>query len=66
MITSHEKRLLACTATDGSLFAVRIRGGSIDTQSEIYESEFNCIGLFKQESKIAVGNGQGNFVGVKF
>ncbi|XP_021963280.1 WD repeat-containing protein 55 homolog isoform X2 [Folsomia candida] len=60
MITSHEKRLLACTATDGSLFAVRIRGGSIDTQSEIYESEFNCIGLFKQESKIAVGNGQGS------
>lgn len=59
MITNREKRILACTATDGSLIAVKIRGGSIQTESEVYESEFNCIGLFKQESKLAIGNGQG-------
>jgi hypothetical protein len=60
MITNREKRLLACTSTDGSLFTISIRGGAVKSESEMYDSGFNCIGLFKQESKLAVGNDEGN------
>lgn len=63
MVTNQEKRLLACTSTDGSLFSVRIRGGKVQTESEVYDNEFNCVSLFKQESKLAVGSGNGELNG---
>jgi WD40 repeat protein len=62
MITNKDKRLLACTGADGTLFAIQIRNGSVQTESDVYESGFNCLGLFKQDTKLAVGNGEGKII----
>jgi len=61
MISNEEKRILICASAEGAIYAIKIRGGGkVQTESEIYDPEFNCLGLFKQESKIAVGSGSGD------
>lgn len=58
MLSNNEKRILVCSSAEGAIYALKVRGGKVQTVSEMYDYEFNCLGLFKQESKLAVGSGK--------
>jgi len=60
MISNDDKKILLCSSAEGALYSLKIRGGGkVHTESEVYDYEFNALGLFKQDSKVAVGNGNG-------
>lgn len=60
MVSNDEKKVLVCTSEEGAIYAVKIRAGKVQVESEIYDYEFNCSCVFKQESKLAVGDGKGD------
>lgn len=60
MVSNDDRRTLVCTSEEGAIYAVKIRQGKVLVASEIYDYEFNCSCVFKQESKLAVGDGKGD------
>ncbi|CAL8140701.1 unnamed protein product [Orchesella dallaii] len=60
MVTNIDKRVLVCASEEGAIYALKIRGGKVQVESEIYDYEFNCSCVFKQEAKLAVGDGKGD------
>lgn len=60
MVSNDDRRVLACTSEEGAIYAIKIRAGKVQVESEIYNYEFNCSCVFKQERKLAVGDGKGD------
>lgn len=61
IITNSQKRILACTSGDGYLTTINIASKKMFIQSEPYEEEITCGGVFRNESKLVVGSSKGNF-----
>ncbi|XP_068987952.1 WD repeat-containing protein 55 homolog [Bombus flavifrons] len=59
IVTNKEERYLVCASGDGSLTTFNILGRRLHVQSEEYEEELTCLGLFKSETKILVGTNKG-------
>lgn len=61
IITNNQKKLLLCTSGDGLLTTLNIGQKKMQVQSEPYEEELTCAGLYRNESKLIVGTSKGNF-----
>lgn len=61
IITNNQKRLLVCTSGDGYVTTLNIPGKKMLVQSEPYEEELTCAGIYRNESKVVVGSSKGNF-----
>lgn len=61
IITNNQKRLLVCTSGDGLMTTLNIASKKMYVQSEPYEEELTCSGIFRNESKVVVGSSKGNF-----
>ncbi|XP_078049196.1 WD repeat-containing protein 55 homolog [Augochlora pura] len=59
IITNSEGKYLVCGSGDGSLTTFNIPGRKLHVQSEEYEEDLTCLGLFKNETKILVGSSKG-------
>ncbi|OAD62356.1 WD repeat-containing protein 55 like protein [Eufriesea mexicana] len=59
IITNREAKYLICASGDGSLTTFNIPGKKLHVQSEEYEEELTCLGLFKSETKILVATSKG-------
>lgn len=61
ILTNNQKKLLLCTSGDGYLTTINIGQKKMQVQSEAYEEELTCAGLYRNESKVVVGTSKGNF-----
>ncbi|XP_046488094.1 WD repeat-containing protein 55 homolog [Neodiprion pinetum] len=59
MVTTSEKKYLACASGDGSLTTLNMTARRMHVQSEEYEQELTCLGLFKSETKLLAGDSKG-------
>ncbi|XP_052866241.1 WD repeat-containing protein 55 homolog isoform X2 [Anopheles cruzii] len=59
--TDRNQKYLLMTSGDGMLTAINIAQRRLYIQSEPYEEEMNCMGLFKRASKLVVGTSKGNY-----
>ncbi|XP_076646887.1 WD repeat-containing protein 55 homolog [Halictus rubicundus] len=59
IITNRDGKYLVCGSGDGSLTTFNIPGKKLHVQSEEYDEELTCLGLFKNETKILVGSSKG-------
>lgn len=62
MITNEEEKYLLCTSGDGSLTTFDLRNRNFLVQSEEYEEDLTCIGLFRDETKVVVGTNKGKYL----
>lgn len=59
IITNEDKQYLACSCGDGSLTTIDLKNRQFHMQSEEYEEEFTCLGLFRSETKLLAGSSKG-------
>ncbi|CAG7734154.1 unnamed protein product [Allacma fusca] len=59
LISDEEGKVLVASSTEGTLSSIKVRAKKIQTQSEPYETDFNCMGVIKQNTKLAVGDSAG-------
>ncbi|XP_076767161.1 WD repeat-containing protein 55 homolog isoform X1 [Xylocopa sonorina] len=59
IVTNKDEKYLVCASGDGSLTTFNIPGKKMHVQTEEYEEELTCLGLFKYETKILVGTSKG-------
>ncbi|XP_012224100.1 WD repeat-containing protein 55 homolog [Linepithema humile] len=59
MITNREAKYLACASGDGCLTTLNIPERKMHVQSEEYDEELTCLGLFKMESKLLLTTSKG-------
>ncbi|XP_041780118.1 WD repeat-containing protein 55 homolog [Anopheles merus] len=61
LANQHQQKYLLLTSGDGLLTTINIAQRKMYVQSEPYEEELNCMGMFKRESKLVVGTSKGNY-----
>uniref|UniRef100_A0A023EST0 WD repeat-containing protein 55 homolog n=1 Tax=Aedes albopictus TaxID=7160 RepID=A0A023EST0_AEDAL len=61
IITNEQKKYLLMTSGDGYLTTINIPQRKMYVQSEPYEEELTCMGVFRKDSKLVVGSSKGNF-----
>lgn len=61
IVTNNHKKLLVCTSGDGYMTTLNIAAKKMQVQSEPYEEELTCAGIFRNESKLVAGSSKGNF-----
>ncbi|KAJ6633062.1 WD repeat-containing protein 55 like [Pseudolycoriella hygida] len=59
ILTNQAKKVLLTTSGDGFLTAINIGARKLYVQSEPYDEELTCMGLFRRESKLVVGTSKG-------
>ena len=59
LFVDNEKKLMVASSGEGTIQSFNLRGKRADTQSEVYEGEFNCLGLVHHDSKLVAGCGDG-------
>ncbi|XP_033216117.1 WD repeat-containing protein 55 homolog [Belonocnema kinseyi] len=59
MVTNSDGKYLVCASGDGSLTTINIPGKKMHVQSEEYDEEMTCLGLFKSETKILSATNKG-------
>jgi len=59
LLSDESKKTLVCCTDDGYLASIKIRGGRIDIKSEQYKSPFHCLGTYRQNTKVGVGDSDG-------
>lgn len=59
ILTNDAKRVILATSGDGFLTALNIAARKLETQSEPYDEELTCMGLFRNDSKLVVGTSKG-------
>ena len=59
MVTNERKNFLLCSSGDGSLTTIDLNNRKVHMQSEEYEEELTCLGLFRSESKLLAGSSKG-------
>lgn len=60
LVANKEKKILLATSGDGFLSAYNIRGNKLQMQSEAFNCDLLCAGIFKGGTKVAVGAGDGS------
>jgi len=66
ILTNEEARYLVCTSGEGTVTSFDIAGKCVHIQSELYDAEFTCAGLFRKETKLVVGSAKGSLVFYKW
>ncbi|XP_063698443.1 WD repeat-containing protein 55 homolog [Culicoides brevitarsis] len=61
LISNDSKKYLLATSGDGTLTTLSIPGKKLYVQSEPYEEELTCLGIFRNDSKVITGTSKGNF-----
>ena len=61
IVTNDQCRYLLMTSGDGFLTTINIPQKKLYVQSEVYEEEMTCMGIFRKDSKLVVGSSKGNF-----
>lgn len=61
IITNDQKKYLLMTSGDGYLTTINLPQRKMYVQSEPYEEELTCMGIFRKDSKLVVGSSKGNF-----
>ncbi|XP_029174904.1 WD repeat-containing protein 55 homolog isoform X2 [Nylanderia fulva] len=59
MITNRDAKYLVCASGDGCLTTLNIPERKMHIQSEEYDEELTCLGLFKSESKLLAASSKG-------
>ncbi|XP_055295710.1 WD repeat-containing protein 55 homolog [Sitodiplosis mosellana] len=59
ILTNDAKKMLLTTSGDGYLTAINIGSRKLSVQSEPYDEELTCMGLFRNDSKLVVGTSKG-------
>lgn len=59
IITNDEKKYLLCSSGDGSLTTIDLVNRQYKLQSEEYDEELTCLGLFRSETKLLAGSSNG-------
>lgn len=59
IITNRDAKYLVCASGDGSLTTINIPGKKLYVQSEEYDEELTCLGLFKNERKLLTASSKG-------
>lgn len=59
MVTNDARRVLVATSGDGYLTALNLTARKLYVQSEPYDEELTCCGLFRNDSKLIVGTSKG-------
>ncbi|XP_076230809.1 WD repeat-containing protein 55 homolog [Calliopsis andreniformis] len=59
ILTNREAKYLVCASGDGSLTTFNIPGKKLYVQSEEYDEELTCLGLFKSETKVLATTNKG-------
>lgn len=59
MVTNESKKYLLCASGDGSLTTIDLEKRAVFMQSEEYDEELTCLGLFRSESKLLAGSSKG-------
>lgn len=59
MITNRDAKYLVCASGEGCLTTLNIPERKMHLQSEEYDEELTCLGLFKMESKLLVTTSKG-------
>lgn len=59
IITNRDAKYLVCASGDGSLTTINIPGKKLYVQSEAYDEELTCLGLFKFERKLLTASSKG-------
>lgn len=61
IITNDQRKYILMTSGDGYLTSINIPQRKLYVQSEPYEEELTCMGIFRKDSKLVVGSSKGNF-----
>jgi len=56
---SMDERILIAASGEGTIQSFDLRTKKPDIQSEVYESEMNCLGTVRSGTKLVVGSGEG-------
>lgn len=59
IVTNESHKYLLCSSGDGSLTTIDLEKRSVFMQSEEYEEELTCLGLFRTETKLLAGSSKG-------
>ncbi|KAH8355560.1 hypothetical protein KR200_005113, partial [Drosophila serrata] len=59
LISNDQNKLLLATSADGYLTTFNIAARKMYVQSEPYEEELNCMGIYRGDSKLVVGTSKG-------
>ncbi|XP_055596001.1 WD repeat-containing protein 55 homolog [Uranotaenia lowii] len=59
--TNDQRKYLQMCSGDGYLTTISIPQRKMYVQSEPYEEELTCMGVFRNDSKLVVGSSKGNF-----
>lgn len=59
MLTNEYKQYLLCSSGDGSLTTIDLHNRKVFMQSEEYDEELSCLGLFRSETKLVSGSSKG-------
>ncbi|XP_017845490.1 WD repeat-containing protein 55 homolog isoform X2 [Drosophila busckii] len=59
ILTNDENKLLLATSADGYLTTYNIGARKLYVQSEPYEEELNCMGIYRGSSKLVAGTSKG-------
>ncbi|XP_002031574.2 WD repeat-containing protein 55 homolog [Drosophila sechellia] len=59
LTTNEQSKLLLATSADGYLTTFNISARKMYVQSEPYEEELNCMGVYRGDSKLVVGTSKG-------
>ncbi|XP_039295381.1 WD repeat-containing protein 55 homolog [Nilaparvata lugens] len=62
IVTNDSKRYLACTTGEGTVVSINIVAKKFHVESEPYESELTCAGLYKDEAKLVCGTATGKLL----
>ncbi|XP_058452713.1 WD repeat-containing protein 55 homolog [Malaya genurostris] len=61
IMTNDQRKYLLMTSGDGYLTTINLPQRKMYVQSEPYEEELTCMGIFRKDSKLVVGSSKGNF-----
>lgn len=61
ILTNDQQKYLLLTSGDGYLTTINLAQRKMYVQSEPYEEELTCMGVFRNNSKLVVGSSKGTF-----
>ncbi|KAL3281159.1 hypothetical protein HHI36_004377 [Cryptolaemus montrouzieri] len=62
IITNEDEKYLLCSSGDGSLTTFDLQNRKFLMQTEEYEEELTCLGLFRHETKLLSGTSKGKLL----
>ncbi|RZF48543.1 hypothetical protein LSTR_LSTR011158 [Laodelphax striatellus] len=62
IVTNASRRYLACTTGEGTVVSINIVAKKFHVESEPYESELTCAGLYKDDGKLVCGTATGQLL----